>query len=141
MWRVKGLLDKHRLAGTGTRILGQLRELQSLALSYQTDMEIEFFRNGEGIAYRLLTDEPLKFIRKGETVSMGDRSDFVFNEKKNLPFKITLYSSGWIEPRGVLEIQGKEGQLWIDFQSPLQIKLSEKKPLILKDSFPDRPNV
>lgn len=120
-WHVKGLLDHHQLHNTAHRLIIQLRELQSLALNYQTELEMELLQTPQGIAYRCRTDEPLKGFNQS-LVPLNDRCHMV--EKRLL---LKVFPSGRIEPAGEIKItQGNAAKkVVIDLSKPLQIKMYE----------------
>jgi hypothetical protein len=140
---VKGMYDKHTLESSGKRITMKLRELQALALSYQTDMTFELREDEKGLSYRTTTDEPLPgFDRKW--VALKDHCTFTFKAQPSTLLKVEIASSGWMTPQGVLEIKRRGANkntpsLWIDFRTPLQITLSEQSPQEKKFSVPAYP--
>lgn len=126
-WNVKGAIDHHEFQSSVDRFAVQLRELQAFALSYQSDMEVEFSRKGALIEYRRVTDEPLSILDKG-LVSLNGVTEVLFNGKKRDTFKLSILSSGRIEPAGVLHFQQKGESIWVDFSSPLLVKVSHQSP-------------
>lgn len=124
-WQIKGLMDRHKLYSTAHRVVSQLRELQSLAMSYQRDMELEIIQKKEGLAFIQRSDEPIKSLQRKE-IALKDGCDFTFNKASSEKLKFTIYSTGRIEPLGMLEIKRKESSLFIDLSRPLLITLSDK---------------
>jgi prepilin-type N-terminal cleavage/methylation domain-containing protein len=126
-WNVKGAMDRHRFLASVDQFAIQLRELQVLALSYQSDMEVEFSRKGEMISYRRKSDEPLTILDRGR-VSLDGVSEVLFNGKKKDTFKLNVLSTGRIEPSGILHFKQKEENLWVDFSTPLLVKIRNTPP-------------
>ncbi|MES2345225.1 MAG: type II secretion system protein [Chlamydiota bacterium] len=127
-WNVKGAIDHHRFLGSVDRFAVQLRELQALALSYQSDMEVEFSRKGELISYMRKTDEPLTILDRGR-VSLDGVTEVLFNGKKRDILKFNVLSTGRIEPPGVLRFQQKKESLWVDFSTPFLVKIRSTAPI------------
>lgn len=126
IWQVKGLLDRHKLYNTAHCVVSQLRELQSIAMSYQRDMELELIQKKDGIAYRQKSDEPLTGFSQKE-VSLNDGCELIFDKKPSPSLKFSIYSSGRIEPLGKLEVRRKDMALYIHLDRPLLITLSDKE--------------
>lgn len=126
-WHVKGLLDTHHLENSAYRLTLQLRELQSLALTYQSDMELEILQTEKGISYRSIIDEPLKDISL-KPHALDSRCKLTFNDKEVSSLKFKISASGRIEPLGTLELRrrGAPSFASIDLTKPLLIKLRIK---------------
>lgn len=122
IYPLSGLLAQHRFHQGVKQFVTHLREMQALALSYQSDMGVMLYQDKGKLMCRGFTDEPIPLFRPFE---MGKISHFTFNRKKaNMPLKLTVHSSGRIAPGGTLIMQGEGKKMIIDFEaSPLiQVK-------------------
>lgn len=126
-WHVKGAIDHHRFQSSVDRFAVQLRELQALAMSYQSDMEVEFSRDGKLLSYSRNTDEPLSILSRS-LVSLEGVTGVLFNGKKKDALRLAVLSSGRIDPPGVLHFQQNGESLWVDFSTPLLVKVTNKAP-------------
>jgi prepilin-type N-terminal cleavage/methylation domain-containing protein len=126
-WQVKGAVERHGFESSVDRFVLQLREMQSLALSYQSDMEVELSQIGQKITYHNSSDEPLKIIDR-TCVHLKDVSKFLFNGKKRDALKFRISSNGSIEPSGVLHFHHKGANLYVDLSTPLLVKVTSEPP-------------
>ena len=138
-WSVKDAIDKHRFQSSVDRFAVQLRELQALALSYQSDMEVEFSCEGKMIQYCRKSEEPLSIFQKG-LVSLEGVTEVLFNEKKSETFKLNILSSGRIDPSGVLHFKQKDNSLWVDFSLPSLVKVCSTQPKKKELVLPKQPD-
>ncbi len=126
-WNVKGAINHHRFQSSVDQFAVQLRELQSLAVSYQSDMEVEFSSEKGLIGYSRKCDEPISILNAAR-VSLKGVNVVLFNERKKDTLKLTVLSSGRIEPAGVLHFQQGDENLWVDFSAPLLVKVTNQPP-------------
>ena len=122
-YQAYGLYVQHALEQTGRKLVIQLKELQSLALSYQTDMYLELHEDKGNYVCTCYTDEPLPFLTK-ESITFPNNFFIKFNKEKKNKLLFHVLSSGRIEPCGVLTLHqnDKIRPFAIDLQYPLQIK-------------------
>jgi hypothetical protein len=129
-WNIKGLYNHKQLESSAQQLVMKLHELESLAVSYQVEMEMEISHNEQGLTYRVSTDEPLKGFNQ-KPVLLKDNCHFKVGEKECSSLKIKVAPTGWIDKREVVEVY-RSGvpriSLWIDLRVAPAIKLSREKP-------------
>lgn len=126
-WQVKGAIERHGFESSVDRFVLQLREMQCLALSYQSDMEVELSQIDRKITYHNSSEEPLKIIDRTR-VHLKDVSKFLFNGKRKDALKFRISSNGYIEPSGILHFNHKGANLYVDLSTPLLVKVSSEPP-------------
>lgn len=125
---VKGAIDHHRFQSSVDQFAIQLREMQALAVSYQSDMEVEVSKNNGLLSYLRKSDEPISILSAAR-VSLKGVNNVLFNEKKNDAVKLTVLASGRIEPAGVLHFQQGDENLWVDFSTASLVKVLNQSPI------------
>ncbi|HEY5260449.1 MAG TPA: prepilin-type N-terminal cleavage/methylation domain-containing protein [Rhabdochlamydiaceae bacterium] len=126
--RIVDALSSHRFhLGVG-EFASQVKELQLLAMTHRADMELHLFKDKEEWKYQNKSEPSLKVGVLMNPLSLGGASTVKLNGKivSSLPFQI--YSTGRVEPAGVLEFQRDEEKIWIDMREPLHIKICNRYP-------------
>lgn len=127
-WQIKKMIDRSRAERSVANFATQLRTLQLVAMSYQSDVRIDLFFDPQGkLFYKQIADDPrlrfipetLKQINGIETLQKGGK------EEKRIT--LYLFSSGRIEPQELLAFKG-DATLWIDLRQPIQVKLTASEP-------------
>lgn len=126
-WRVKEAIDHHQFKENIHAFTGELRKLQSLALSYRTEVEVKIFSKKEKLYYEILCDEPLPFLKIKEKKCLKQGRFLSLDGRPMTQVTLILFSSGRIEPaaRLLIETKNKEGAMLVDLRTPLQIKIQE----------------
>ncbi len=130
-WQIKDMIDVHRFQKQIDLLLTDMRKVQTLALTYQTDFDIRIFKKNERFFYTVSTDEPIKNLPTKKPRALAGVLNLTFNncELNNLDFHV--YSNGRIEPLGVVGFLPKQTSeemegLWVDLRTPIQIKLMQQ---------------
>ncbi|HSX04308.1 MAG TPA: type II secretion system protein [Rhabdochlamydiaceae bacterium] len=130
-WQIKDMIDVHRFQKHIDLLLTDMRKVQTLALTYQTDFDIKIFKKNDHFFYTIATDEPIKNMPVKKPKALEGVINLTFNnhELNNLDFRV--YSNGRIEPLGVIGFLPKQTSeemegLWVDLRTPIQIKLLQQ---------------
>lgn len=139
--QVSRLVKAHRFEKEISRLFTSLQEAQILAVTYQTDFSLDLFVEKGKLKYRFSSDEPLaKAVFSQEAVPFVFTTAVRFNNKKIKAQHLDIYSSGSVEPRGILAFgtndDGKE--LYFDLQQGALLKFCHQLPVVLKQSLPSR---
>lgn len=126
-WHVRGAIQHHHFQNSVDRFAVQLREMQALALSYQSDMEVEFSQKDAKISYCRKAEEQTTIFDRAK-VSLKGVTSVLFNEKKDEKLKLTILSTGRVDPPGILHFKQGENSLWVDFSKPLLVKVTKEPP-------------
>jgi hypothetical protein len=110
---------------------------------HQTDFRVRIFQDKATVWYQIETFEPLKAIDQRPHL-LPEVASFSVQGNTAKEITLTLYASGRIEPPGVIGLhpphaKRKISPLWIDLQTPLQIKLRTHKPPALTAQHPPLP--
>lgn len=136
--QIKKALDTSRFQNSVKQLYNELEHLQVLALTYRSDMRLEITKkDGKWIA-SMYSDE--KTLQSMPNIVLSGVSKLKWNKKEVRSLSLDIYSSGHIEPKGVIGLITEESKVYIDLQSPLQIKITKKYPT--KDSTitpPEKP--
>jgi hypothetical protein len=125
-WHIKEAVEHHRFHSGVKRFMIQLKEMQSLALSHQNEMRLRIFKDQGSYICKGTSDEPIKLFQPFE---MNEISSLTWNGKEVNHLVIDIFSSGRIEPSGVIGLRrGKEG-LWIDLRNSPLIKKNNSNPI------------
>jgi hypothetical protein len=91
-------------------------------------MELHLFKEKEEWKYQNKIEPSLKVGVRTTSLSLGGASAVKLNGKivSSLPFQI--YSSGRMEPAGILEFQRDEEKIWVDMREALHIKICNRYP-------------
>jgi prepilin-type N-terminal cleavage/methylation domain-containing protein len=127
---LKGMLDRHRFLHDVKRVAKEIREVQSLALNYQSDMGIELYKENDHFYCIGFTDEPIQ-PSPFKALHLEGLSDLIFNGAKiseHNPVQLKVFSSGRIEPKGKLFFT-KEGEdsFTIELDTVIQLKKETKR--------------
>lgn len=123
IYPLSGLLKEHRFQQGVKQFVTHLREMQSLALNYQSDMTLQFYQENGKIMCRGVTDEPIFLFKPFE---MGNISSLMHARKKaKMPLTFNIYPTGRIEPAGTLTFQSETKKIEINFETSPLITLKE----------------
>ena len=143
-WHVNRLISHHRFQSEATSLCQALQEAQFLSVIGQTECELHIYREEKGLFYRLKTDEPSSLLDQNPKALKGAKSLTLNNVRvPHVHFKIL--SSGRIEPVAILGLHHREENpldsqsIWLDLQTPIQIKLLNEKPRKFHLPIPSMP--
>lgn len=131
-WQIKDMIDVHRFQKHVDLLLTDMRKAQTLALTYQTDLDISIFKKDQRFFYTITTDEPIKNLASAKEKILSGVSNLMFNDLDMEKLQLHVYASGRIEPLGVVGFLPKKKSeevegLWMDLRTPIQIKLLNNK--------------
>lgn len=117
--KIKDAIDHHRFVHELSKFAADIKYVQSLALSYQSEFTVAFDAHG----YKVSTDEPKNLFRalpKGtfKTVELLKTGD---QEVKRVT--LTVFSTGRVEPSKRLTFHAHREVCCLDLGTPLQIKI------------------
>jgi hypothetical protein len=135
-WSLTDLLAQHRRQAEVDELKNFIQELQIEALALQSDLEISFVKDKEKLQVRSKTAE--KILRDHTIVLKGLRK-FKFKDQPREKITFQIFSTGRIDPPGIIEIERDKGSLWIDMSQPLLVKFSDKRPALVNEVIPDKP--
>lgn len=131
------LLAQNRRKSEVEELKNFIQELQIEALALRSDFEITFVRKGNELQVRSQTAE--KIIPDRTLVLKEIRAikfqDQLLDTKKTF----RIFSTGRIDPAGMIEIENNKSSLWIDFRYPLCVKFSDKPPVFVLEVVPNKP--
>lgn len=136
--KVYDLIDESRFQSSVKRLYSKLETLQILALVLQCEVKVKVTKDFVNI----VSDEPF-LQHEGRFALAG-----VTAVKRCREFEIL--STGRIEPSDMIVLAHGQKEMWIDFSTPLQIKLLKAcpKPGIIpiplkpkEEHAPDQPSV
>lgn len=130
IWKVKEALQEVRFSNAFEQLIVELQKCQFLALSHQSDLQLEFVHRDGHWYYSSSSDEPSLRKETKNKVELDLLSTLKFDEKKRESFLLKIYSSGRIEPLGVLKLRGPASTRSIDLRSPLLIRCL---PIVYKE--------
>ncbi len=136
-WHFKGAFDHHRFQNSVDLFTIHIKQLQTQSLSYQADVEIVLSQDKDGVVYRCSTDDRLKGFNT-KKVALPGISSFTYEGRRVAALKLRLFSSGRIDPPGVLTFYHEDQRRWLDLRTPLQIAASDKAPKQKLDPIPLR---
>jgi hypothetical protein len=137
-WHFKGAFDHHRFQNEVDRFVIHLKQLQTQALSYQTDLGVVLRQDDKGVSYQNFTDDRIKGVDTSKKMKWSGISSFAFEKHKVPELTLHIFSSGRIDPPGILVFCQGEKNLYLDLRTPLKIALSSNAPTKL-DSIPAQP--
>lgn len=135
-WSLTDLLAQHRRQAEVDELQNFLQELQIEALALQSDLEITFSKTQEKLLVRSKTAE--KILRE-RTVVLKGLLGLKFKDRPVEKVSFQIFSTGRIDPPGIIEIERKNGSFWIDVRQPLLVKFSDKRPALLNEVIPKKP--
>ncbi len=131
-WQIHRMIASHRLESDAEELCIALQEAQLLAITHETDFQIRLFSDRGKMLYQIKTHEPFAVLDQ-RPKAFAAVQELYWKGKTVSNIDLYLYSSGRIEPTESIGLISKEGKknpsLWIDLQSPLNIKLTSKRPL------------
>lgn len=140
-WQIVSAVNTHAFQKEVEEVYNAIRHAKVLSLTYRTDINVRFVKEGDGLYYQLYTDEPFAntlFDREKKVLKRIGK--FTFNDKTFKDFDFTLYANGNLEPRGVLGFfpRGKKNVAgrWLNFSGAFDLTLSHQKPTLIKERFP-----
>lgn len=133
---IHGLLKKERFYSQVERLKSLLEELQIEALALGSDMEVEIVKQDVGWKARSQTAES---ILRSQTVSLKTVETITMNGIPIDHLKMTIFATGTIEPKALLEVKQSDHAVWIDLRQPIQIKFSQQKPKDVRLKHPQKP--
>ncbi len=109
------LIRMHRFEKEIADLFIAMQEAQVLAVTYQTDINLNFKKQGGHFQYRLSSDEPFaKPLFNQESVTFSPGTTLAFNKKKSPGCTFEIYSDGTIEPKGILSFSSSQVATQID---------------------------
>ena len=99
--KIDGMVKSKQFHEDASSLLSTLRHFKGLALSHRTDIELTLINEKNGVRLRPSISEPA--LSKEPALLLQRIAPISFS-------KIVFYSSGRIEPIGILLIQEKEGE-------------------------------
>ncbi len=141
--QIHSMITSHRLSSGADRLCIALQEAQLLAITHQTDFTVHLFKERGEYWYQVQTFEPIKAVDQQPKPLPGVTSLTDQGTKKE-EIQLAIYATGRIEPSHVIGLhpaatKKASAPLWIDLQTPIQIKLSSKKPSHLTPKIPALP--
>lgn len=122
------LVRVHRFEKEISDLFIAVQEAQVLAVTYQTDISMDFTRQKEQLRYRLSSDEPFaKPIFDQKSIPLSSGTALAFNKKKSNGCHFEIYSDGNIEPKGILSFSSNQvgTKIDIDFQCGTLMKFKK----------------
>ncbi len=126
--RIVSALSSHRFHVSVGDFVSQVKELQLLAMTHRTDMELRIFKDRGEWKYQTKIEPSLKVGCLTTPFSLGAAAEVVLDGKAFPALPLSIFSSGRIEPRGVLEFRCREESIWVDMREPLHIKICNRYP-------------
>ena len=124
--QVSKLIRAHRFEKEVSYLLTAIQEAQVLAVTYQTDIALDFRMEKGKLEYLFSSDEPFaKAIFHRQPVPLSVATSLHFNKKRAKTVHLDIYSSGTVEPQGVLTFSAgqEDGKFDLDFSRGSLIKL------------------
>jgi Tfp pilus assembly protein FimT len=135
-WSLSDLLAQHKRQAEIDELQNFMQELQIEALALQSDLVITFSKDKGNLQVRSKTAEKILHNR---TVVLKGLREFKFNDRAIPEQSFQIFSTGRINPAGLIEIERDKGSIWIDVFQPLLVKFYDKRPLLLVEVVPDKP--
>ena len=135
-WSLTDLLAQHRRQAEIEELKNFMQELQIEALALQSDFEITFSKKEKKLQVHSKTSEK---ILPNRTVTLHGVCHLKFRDRADSNFILKIFSTGRIDPSGVLEIEREKGSLWIDMHQPLSLKFLDQRPSLITEVIPEKP--
>ncbi len=136
-WHIHQIVSMHRFHHQVDQLTLELRKLQTLALTYQTDIELKIYSKGNQFHYSISSDSPIQSIKPALEQNLPNVRQVLLNNSNQQTIQLKVSSTGAIEPKGIIKFyQAADNQdqgLWLDFRQPLLIKLFSPAPKNLED--------
>ena len=144
--KVASLISEHKFKNSAQALFDDIKQLQILSLSYGTDCELKLYKRKD-VFYYLCTSEAS--IPRGPLFSphlLKGVNALSINEKKTDSLKLTLSSTGRVDPAILLGLHREDidspNSLWIDARNQSLITFSHKSPSPLTASvIPQMPEI
>lgn len=131
-WHIHQIVSVHRFHHQVDQLTLELRKLQTLALTYQTDIELKIYHKDNQFHYTVSSDSPIQFIKPALEQNLPNVRQVLLNNSNQQMIQLKVSSTGAIEPKGIIKFyqapDNQEQGLWLDFRQPLLIKLSSPDP-------------
>jgi prepilin-type N-terminal cleavage/methylation domain-containing protein len=134
-YQISRLINDHCFQSEAAAICSALQEAQFISVIHETECELLIYPEKGHLVYQLKTDEPLPAIDQ-RPKPLKESRFITLNNAKAAHVCFKVLSSGRIEPTAVLGFHQKDPVehqfqgLWLDLQTPVQIKLMHEKPIL-----------
>jgi hypothetical protein len=138
------MISDHRFQAEAADLCLALQEAQFIAVIHETECELQIYSEKGKLVYRLKTDEPLAVINQ-KPKELNETKFLTLNEGKTPHATFTIHSSGRIEPTATLGLHQRDPSevelegIWLDLQTPVQIKIAYEKPKKASPALPEHP--
>ncbi|MCI0382329.1 MAG: hypothetical protein L0207_04685 [Chlamydiae bacterium] len=125
-FKISGLIEDHRWHHSAALFHAELKKAQTLALSFEADIDCEIIKKNNGYFFRLISLEPIRFLENFSSFKqLGGVKRIVFMDKEiDKEAKFTICSNGIFDPTGIKILFFKKGEkqsILIDLSHPLMI--------------------
>ncbi len=125
--KIKETIDFHRFESSVSALATDLKRIQSLALSYQSEFRLEIKPDDKRVlTYLFSSDEPSYAVRRLPRGKLHGIDSLRVDGQKLQAITLTILPSGRISPNQKLGFLSGEKERWIDMRHPLQIKVSNQ---------------
>ncbi|MBS0653424.1 MAG: hypothetical protein JSR39_07875 [Verrucomicrobia bacterium] len=145
-WHITRLTGHHRFQSEAADICLAFQEAQFVSVIHETECELLIYLEKGRLFYQLKTDEPIAVI--DQTAKPLKEARFItLNNAKSPHASFKVLSSGRIEPTAILGLHQRDPAdaqlqgIWLDLQTPVQIKIMHEKPQKATASLPQKPSV
>jgi prepilin-type N-terminal cleavage/methylation domain-containing protein len=137
------LINTHRFESEISHLFIHLQEAQLLALTYQTDIFLDIYREKGRFYYRFSTNEPFTAQQfNQEKNPLTHTASIKFQDKKINKLHLDIFS-GRLEPGGIFTFfqtpEEDSKMLWFDLQYGQLLRFSYRKPTLAKQQIPKQP--
>ncbi len=144
-WHITRLTGHHQFQSEATDICLALQEAQFISVIHETECELLIYPEKGRLVYQLKTDEPIAIIDQ-KAKPLKESRFITLNNARSPYASFKILSSGRIEPTAILGLHQKDPEetqlqgIWIDLQTPVQIKITHEKPQKATVSLLQKPN-
>jgi len=131
------MLARHRFEASTQEVARQLRMLQLLSLTYQTDLECALVQEDGELLLEIHSDDPLLSFPQGIPKKLQGIEGMTKNQDPLQKIVFSIYSSGRMEPLCILGLRAGERNVWVDLRFPPQIKHLTAYPTKSPSKAPD----
>ncbi len=122
--KIKETIDYHRFESSISAFVADLKRMQSLASSYQSEFGVEIKPDKDHVlSYAFFTDEPSYAVRRLPKGKLKGIKSLSLEERKVEKITLTILPSGRVGPTKRIGLHDDEKARWIDLRYPLQIKV------------------
>jgi prepilin-type N-terminal cleavage/methylation domain-containing protein len=130
--KIYQLVDLYRFRFSVQKMLFELNHWQILALTHRQDVAWTISKQNEEYVFRYETETPLSSPFASQKHALSNVRHLKLNGKIVPALQGMIYSTGRIEPEGILHFEPKEGispeeALWIDLKYPMHSHSTEHK--------------